>query len=80
VLHALAWSPDGRRLAAAGEYGLVRLWDVAKGEPLALYRGHQEAVTAIAWSPDGTRLASAGNDATVQIWAPEQADQVALQH
>ncbi|MCY2989913.1 MAG: hypothetical protein NTY19_18880 [Planctomycetota bacterium] len=62
----LAWSPDGRWLAAQAK-GQVRLWnsDLAPGPTL---EGEGDAVH-IAWSPDGSRLAVARMRArTVQIW------------
>ncbi|HEV2583936.1 MAG TPA: WD40 repeat domain-containing protein [Ktedonobacteraceae bacterium] len=65
---ALAWSPDGKRIASASLDKTVLVYDVANQKNLLVYRGHTDAVTAVAWSPDGKYIASASADKTVQIW------------
>jgi WD40 repeat protein len=71
--YALAWSPDGKRIASGGDDKLVRVWSATTGETALLYRGHSDIIFHVAWSPDGTRIASASVDGTVQIWRPGQA-------
>ena len=47
----------------------VRTIDVKTGTSRALYRGHDNVVTALALAPDGTRVASAGGEGhEVHIW------------
>jgi eukaryotic-like serine/threonine-protein kinase len=65
---AVAWSPDGQRLASGSWDGTVQVWDAFTGDHAVVYRGQGAAVNAIAWSPDGTRIASAGGDGRVHVW------------
>jgi len=65
---ALAWSPDGTRIASASDDETVQVWDVSTGNEVVTYRGHSSWVKAVAWSPDGKFIVSAGADTTVQVW------------
>ncbi|MEV0568041.1 pentapeptide repeat-containing protein [Dactylosporangium sp. NPDC050588] len=63
--NAVAWSPDGTRLATGGD-DRVRIWDAETGAEQLHITGHTGSVEAVAWSPDGTRLATADGD--VRVW------------
>ncbi len=73
LIHALAFSPDGTRLAVAGgrptEDGVVWLFDGRDPRrPLGSLKGHTDVVFSAAWSPDGSRLATGSFDRTVRLW------------
>ncbi|MBE7534115.1 MAG: PD40 domain-containing protein [Anaerolineales bacterium] len=58
---ALAWSPNGRRLAAyVPEHGLAVL-DVATGEIISAQTDFMPPPTDIDWAPDGSRLIATGD-------------------
>ena len=68
VANTVAFTPDGQFVAAGLANGAIRLWTVAKGDPVRIFLGHQYAVRAIAISPDGQTLISASADQTLKFW------------
>ena len=75
---SVAWSPDGRVLAAASSDQSATLHGidtrVDKGGVLATLPGNAGGTTALAYNPSGTRLATGGLDGGVRVWdaLPEQ--------
>ena len=68
----LAWSPDGRQLAAASVSGQVGVWAGDSGKSfLALEKAHADGCDALAWRPDGLALATAGRDGKWRLWNAE---------
>jgi len=71
-VRALAFSPDGKRLAAAGgnpaQFGEVKIWSVADRQELRTIRGHRDNIFAVAFSPDGTQLATGSYDRLIKLW------------
>jgi small GTP-binding protein len=68
AFHRIAWSPDGRMLAAGSPDHIVRSWNAEDGSPRLELHGHFKVVGSVAWSPDGTTLASASDDNTLRLW------------
>ena len=59
---AVAFSPDGARLAAGG-YRSVTLWDLKTGRPSGFVHGLSGQVQSVAFHPGGEFLAVAGGEA-----------------
>jgi WD40 repeat protein/tRNA A-37 threonylcarbamoyl transferase component Bud32 len=74
-VYAVAFSPDGTRLASAGGASAsqagpspIYLWDTRTRKQVRVLEGHTASVVGVAFSPDGKHLASASDDDTVRVW------------
>jgi WD40 repeat protein/class 3 adenylate cyclase len=67
--NAIAFSPDGRKLATGGASGITRLWDLRTGRPIGSpMAGHAGIVLTVRFDGTGERLISSGGDGTVGLW------------
>jgi WD40 repeat protein len=64
----VAYSPDGKHLATAGQDQVVRLWDPGTLQPQAVFLGHTDTLFALRFAPDGRTLASADRVGTLRLW------------
>jgi eukaryotic-like serine/threonine-protein kinase len=71
VPRSLAFSADGRLAVTAGKPG-VRVWEVATGEEVAVYKADKSGSVNAAFDPAGTRLVSAHLDGTLRTWDARQ--------
>lgn len=66
---SIAFSPNGKTLAAGGEGGIIHFWDIAGGARIMDLRSDGHAILSLAFSPDGTRLAAGlAGTPRVDLW------------
>jgi eukaryotic-like serine/threonine-protein kinase len=65
---AVAYSPDGSRIATGSFDRTVKLWEAERGAELFTLTGHRRAIRAVCFSPDGLRVATGSEDQTAIIW------------
>jgi WD40 repeat protein len=64
---SVAFSPDGKTLAAGSWDGSIRIWEVASGKELHLFQEQKTPVRAVAFSPDGRVLACANEGSGIVL-------------
>jgi hypothetical protein len=67
-LHAVAFSPDGTRLACAGQSGEIRVFEVAAGKRLTSIPGTNGPIYTLAFHPKENWLAAAGSEGRVRYF------------
>jgi WD40 repeat protein len=72
-VNAVAFHPDGKRLAVAGSE-VVEVWNLETVRKLLDLKGHRKWVYCVAYSPDGKWLASGAWDGTVMLRDAATAD------
>ncbi|MBT9316191.1 TIR domain-containing protein [Leptothoe spongobia] len=62
----IAFSPDGKYLAAAGD-NTLQLWNT-EGELIRDLEGHTDPVVWVQFTPNGQIIGTAGLDGTIRLW------------
>jgi WD40 repeat protein len=70
AIHAVAFSPDGKEVAAGCADSRIHLFSVAGGKLLRSLAGHTSAVSALTYHPGGAMLISGSKDGSVRLWNP----------
>jgi WD40 repeat protein len=75
VLQSVAFSPDGKKLAAAissTRAASILIWNIQTGVKINTLEDDESSVRQLTFSPDGKWLASSHPDRVVRIWDVEQ--------
>src|SRR5437868_4043951 len=62
LVHAVAYSPDGKKLAAALDDNSVHVWEAETGKELFKLTAHQGPAHCVLFSPDGKLFATGSAD------------------
>ncbi len=80
AVRAVAFSSDGKLLAAAGglpgRSGEVKIWDVGSRKELHTIKGHSDCMYAVAFSPDGKTIATSSYDKLIKLWSVETGQEI----
>jgi hypothetical protein len=68
VVLSMAFTPDGKTLAAGASDGMIKLWEVVTGKERASWKAHTELIRSLALRADARILASGGDDGRLRIW------------
>jgi WD40 repeat protein len=65
---AIAYSRDGKKLAAGFESGMVVVYDLDKDTPPKEFTGHKQAVRSIDFALDGKAFITGSDDTSAIVW------------
>jgi WD40 repeat protein len=72
----LAFSPDGKFLATAGDDGLIQLWDLDNRKLARTISAHRWTISSLSFLADGVTLISASWDENVKFWNVKSGEEI----
>jgi WD40 repeat protein/serine/threonine protein kinase len=75
-VNAVAFSPNGRTMAAACDDKAVYLWHGSRFTPLGPPLLHKDEAKSVAFSPDSRRVITGSRDKTARIWSASSREQI----
>ncbi len=73
---SVAVTSDGRRAVSTSADGMLKVWDLERGEELSTLTGHTDWINAVAVTPDGQRAISASRDHTLKVWDLDRGEEL----
>ncbi len=73
-IRAIAWSPNGRWLASAGEANQIQIWDIVQQRIIKTLKTKKYKISSLSWSPDNSYLACGQghwrdlDQGQIQVW------------
>lgn len=70
AVNAVAWAPDGKRIASGSDDKTVKVWDAISGKTFATSEDEDLSGTidSLAWASDNKRIAFGSGDKMVKVW------------
>jgi tetratricopeptide (TPR) repeat protein len=79
-VRSIAFSHDGRSLAAGFLHGGVQLWEVDSMLQQHAFTGHYASVNSVAFSPNDLLLVTGSRDRAVKIWEADTGKELQILH
>ena len=67
-VHSVAFSPDEKWVATAGNAATAKLWNLETKELMRSYNGQLLGLVAVSISPDTQRLVAGTGEGTIKLW------------